>query len=177
MDIKDLSELRIQLGITRKELARWLHVSRGSVENWELGRSKISSASLFNYEQFLQDVIDGKIKPKISRNAGRNYKEEYRRRIMAEPQVRIADIVPNMPGKVPAVPAVSKPTPITPKYYKSKSGIEAIYYIEAFNLNFNLGNVIKYATRAGRKTENALEDLQKARWYLDREMERIKIKS
>ena len=167
MDIKELRELRIQLGITLKEAGKWLRVSESSITGWEAGRSKPSSACLFNYEQFLQDVIDEKIKPKTSHNAGRNYKEEGRQRAMAEVQVKIADVLPDSP----------KETPIMPKYYKSKSGIETIDYIEAFNLNFNLGNVIKYATRAGKKTDNALEDLEKARWYLNREIERINTKN
>lgn len=59
-------------------------------------------------------------------------------------------------------------------YYKADSGLEAIDYIEAFNLNFNLGNVVKYITRAGKKTDKPLEDLQKAHWYIEREIERIK---
>ena len=51
-------------------------------------------------------------------------------------------------------------------------GIKAIDYIESRNMNFNLGNVIKYVTRAGLKSENAIEDLQKAKWYIEREIER-----
>jgi len=59
-------------------------------------------------------------------------------------------------------------------YYKANSGLEAIDYIEAFNLNFNLGNVVKYITRAGKKTAEPLEDLEKARWYINREIERLR---
>lgn len=55
-----------------------------------------------------------------------------------------------------------------PKHYTA-GGIETIDFIEAKGLNFNLGNVVKYVTRAGRK-DNRLEDLKKARWYLDREI-------
>ena len=47
---------------------------------------------------------------------------------------------------------------------------EAIKVIEAWNLNFNLGNTIKYIARAGLKSDALLTDLQKARWYLDREI-------
>ena len=47
--------------------------------------------------------------------------------------------------------------------------IECIDYITDKGLDFCLGNVIKYVTRAGHK-ENALEDLKKARWYLDKEI-------
>jgi len=57
-----------------------------------------------------------------------------------------------------------------PAHYKS-GGIEVIDVIEAFNLNYHLGNVVKYLLRAGRKND-ALEDLKKARWYLDREIVR-----
>ena len=46
---------------------------------------------------------------------------------------------------------------------------EAIKVIEAWNLGFNLGNVVKYISRAGKKN-NELEDLEKALWYLQREI-------
>lgn len=61
-----------------------------------------------------------------------------------------------------------------PDYYKA-GGIEAIDFIEANSLNFNLGNVIKYITRAGLKQgEDRLTALTKAKWYLDREFSREK---
>lgn len=44
---------------------------------------------------------------------------------------------------------------------------EAIKVIEAWGLDFHLGNCVKYVCRAGNKG-SALEDLRKARWYLDR---------
>ena len=58
-----------------------------------------------------------------------------------------------------------------PPHYKS-GGIEVIDVIEAFELNFRLANVIKYVLRAGRKGD-ALEDLEKAAWYLDREIDKL----
>ena len=45
---------------------------------------------------------------------------------------------------------------------------EAIKVIEAWDLNFHLGNVVKYISRAGKKSENSIEDLKKAEWYLSR---------
>ena len=60
-----------------------------------------------------------------------------------------------------------------PDYYK-RGGVEAIDAIEAWELGFNLGNVVKYIARAGRKTKDSLQDLQKAAWYLDREIKRRK---
>lgn len=61
---------------------------------------------------------------------------------------------------------------INPQHYQLDNGSQVIDITE--NMNFNLGNVIKYAARAGRKPGNdALTDLDKAVWYLNRERERI----
>jgi Protein of unknwon function (DUF3310) len=49
---------------------------------------------------------------------------------------------------------------------------EAIKVVEAWDLDFYLGNVIKYVSRAGKKGDE-LEDLKKARWYLDRKIARL----
>jgi hypothetical protein len=57
-----------------------------------------------------------------------------------------------------------------PKHYKHPSGIECIQVTE--HMNFNLGNAIKYIWRSGEKG-NAVEDLQKAVWYLQRELKRL----
>ena len=59
----------------------------------------------------------------------------------------------------------------SPSYYRG-NGIEAIDVIEAFELRFNLGNAIKYILRADHKA-NKQEDLEKAKWYLNREIEKI----
>ena len=54
-----------------------------------------------------------------------------------------------------------------PPHYKS-GGIETIDFIEAKNLGYHMGNVVKYISRAGIKSDCPIEDLKKARWYLDR---------
>ena len=59
-----------------------------------------------------------------------------------------------------------------PAHYKV-GGIETIDFIEAKNLGYNLGNVVKYITRADHKG-NKLEDLRKAQWYLTRAIETAK---
>ena len=56
-----------------------------------------------------------------------------------------------------------------PPHYRA-GGIETIDFIEAKDLNYRLGNVVKYVSRAGKKASDPLEDLKKARWYLDREI-------
>jgi hypothetical protein len=57
-----------------------------------------------------------------------------------------------------------------PDHYGGKdSPYEAIKVIEAWDLDFCLGNVVKYISRAGKKNgESTMQDLQKAAWYLDR---------
>ena len=55
-----------------------------------------------------------------------------------------------------------------PAHYQA-GGFEVIDIIEAFALNYRLGNVLKYVLRAGKKGD-ALVCLKKARWYLDREI-------
>jgi hypothetical protein len=59
--------------------------------------------------------------------------------------------------------------PTKPDYYKAK-GMECFDIIEAYELGFNLGNVVKYTLRAGKK-EDKVKDLQKAIVYLQREIE------
>jgi len=58
-----------------------------------------------------------------------------------------------------------------PAHYKV-GGIETIDFIEAKKLSYNLGNVVKYITRADHKG-NRKEDLLKAQWYLNRELSNL----
>lgn len=58
-----------------------------------------------------------------------------------------------------------------PHYRSHPSGVECIEVTE--HMNFNLGNAVKYIWRAGIKTPDALPDLNKAIWYLTREMNRL----
>ena len=52
--------------------------------------------------------------------------------------------------------------------------IEVIDFIEDKKLGFHLGNTVKYICRAGKKDpEKTIEDLQKAEWYLHREIQRL----
>lgn len=64
-----------------------------------------------------------------------------------------------------------------PEHYED--GVyEAIKIIEHYDLNFNLGNVVKYVLRAGKKSgETSLDDLRKAAWYAAREVERLNAKT
>jgi len=64
---------------------------------------------------------------------------------------------------------------INPKHYGGATNIyEAIKVIEAWNLDFHLGNTVKYISRAGKKNpEKELEDLKKAAWYLQRRIDNL----
>jgi hypothetical protein len=60
-------------------------------------------------------------------------------------------------------------------YGGANNPYEAIKVIEAWGLGFNLGNAVKYISRAGKKSGSSTrEDLQKAAWYLNREIEKWK---
>jgi hypothetical protein len=65
-----------------------------------------------------------------------------------------------------------------PKHYGGESNpYEAIKVIEAWDLDFCLGNAVKYISRAGKKdASKELEDLNKAIWYLKRRAEQIQKK-
>ena len=63
-----------------------------------------------------------------------------------------------------------------PQHYGGeKNPYEVIKVIEAWELDFHLGNTVKYISRAGKKEiDKELQDLNKALWYLQRRIENIK---
>lgn len=85
----------------------------------------------------------------------------------------IVEILPN--GAITDIP--KQPTDaINPAHYQ-QNGIQTIDAIEAWGLNYNLGNAIKYLSRAGKKEEDKLiEDLKKAIWYIEREIKMLEKK-
>ena len=62
---------------------------------------------------------------------------------------------------------VNKP----PHYIPEDPAYETIKVIEAWELNYHLGNAVKYISRAGKK-DCRVQDLKKAAWYINREIER-----
>lgn len=62
-----------------------------------------------------------------------------------------------------------------PPHYGGDTTYEAIKVIEAWELNFLIGNTVKYLCRAGKKPgQSPLQDLEKAAWYLARQIEQVK---
>lgn len=83
----------------------------------------------------------------------------------------MVDPVPESLLQAASQPSRSPDVVNHPPHYISK-GVESIDVIEAFDLGFHLGNVIKYILRAD-KAGNKLIDLRKAQWYLNRLIDRI----
>jgi hypothetical protein len=95
--------------------------------------------------------------------------EQYARQLAAlsRPKIRLASAVTS---NTSIHDVVNHPAHYT------DGGIETIDFIEAKRLGYHLGNVVKYICRAGKKGTNmGLQDLQKARWYLDRAIEKNEI--
>lgn len=59
-----------------------------------------------------------------------------------------------------------------PQHYGGDTVYEAIKVIDAWKLNFNLGNAVKYISRVGKKGDT-IENLEKSIWYLKHEIETI----
>jgi hypothetical protein len=59
-----------------------------------------------------------------------------------------------------------------PEHYGGDNPMEVIKIIDHYNLNFNLGNSTKYILRADKKGKK-LEDLKKAAWYLQHEINKL----
>lgn len=95
--------------------------------------------------------------------------EEYKNKISA--QAPIQGVNHNVPVQIEMFEPATDPVN-HPAHYKV-GGIETIDFIEAKGLNYNIGNVVKYLTRADHKG-NRKQDLEKAMWYLNREINSLK---
>ena len=65
---------------------------------------------------------------------------------------------------------------LKPNYYKSKSGQDVLDVIADFDMDFLMGNVFKYIVRAGVKSKDTIEDLNKAKEYIDRKIKLLENK-
>lgn len=83
----------------------------------------------------------------------------------------LVDTLEKTKAKAEAAEKPKKEAVNHPDHY-NVGGIETIDFIEAKGLDFCLGNVVKYITRADHKG-NKLQDLKKARWYLDHEIQAL----
>lgn len=68
-----------------------------------------------------------------------------------------------------------KNDPVNHPAHYTDGNIEVIDFIEDKGFGYNLGNAIKYISRAGKKSKDTeIQDLEKAAWYLNREITRLK---
>jgi len=107
---------------------------------------------------------------------GKTYSYPKKKKKYAKPRIvkkpsKITDAVNEMKATLDALDLIKDVDPVNhPPHYKT-GGIETIDFIEAKDLNYRLGNVVKYVSRAGRKDSDPVQDLEKAAWYLTREIE------
>jgi hypothetical protein len=77
----------------------------------------------------------------------------------------------DLPAEAEIPQTDKKIDPVNSPPHYTAGGIETIDFIEAKDLNYRLGNVVKYLSRAGKKVDgDPITDLEKAKWYLDREI-------
>lgn len=76
-------------------------------------------------------------------------------------------------AKQEVIKELSEPDPVNHPSHYTQGKYEVIDVIEDWNLGFNLGNAIKYIGRAGHK-DDIVQDLEKAKWYIEREIQRLK---
>jgi len=90
---------------------------------------------------------------------------------MAQTQAKVNELIDTI--KEGAKKGINDPVNHPSHYTSHPSGIEVIEITR--HMNFNLGNVIKYVLRAGKKGRKIqhIQDLKKARWYLDDEIKRL----
>jgi len=66
---------------------------------------------------------------------------------------------------------ISPPDVINHPPHYTTGGVETLDFIEAKDLNYRLGNVVKYVSRVGKKDSDPVQDLEKALFYLKREID------
>lgn len=109
---------------------------------------------------------------KVDRQYVYNVRNRLRKEGIAPPKIRLVSVATSDTSITDKTEFIM-PDPVNHPAHYTDGGIEVIDFIEAKLLGYHLGNVIKYICRAGKKGTNmGLQDLQKARWYLDRAIEK-----
>ena len=161
---EELRNKRALLQISLRQVEKALSISASIISKWERGIGFIQGFEQI-YRQYLDDCESGKIQYTRSYRAGvtHRWKSRHHRKLEGKnPQINL----PIQENTENSISMVNQP-----KHYSGK--IEVIDFIDAHNLNFNLGNVVKYVARSGRKDgEDTLTALKKAQWYLNREIQR-----
>lgn len=81
--------------------------------------------------------------------------------------------IPHAECPIPTNPMLAQGGPVVHPTHYNQGKIEVIDAIEDWKLGFNAGNAVKYIARHEHKGK-AIQDLEKAKWYIDREIARLK---
>lgn len=124
----------------------------------------------FHYKKYLNEKIEvDKSKLKDSDVESITIGQALQSIYDIPPQIKINS------DKIKEVNVDDENDPVNHPSHYTDTKIEVMDYIEDKGFNFALGNAVKYISRAGRKDKNkTIEDLEKSRWYLNREIERLK---
>ena len=128
----------------------------------------------------------------LSKSYVYNVRSKHKAEIEAKPKAKVKPLtmseiglknsLAKARGEAPITFNIATPISFTPRSlddmvnsppHYTTGGIETIDFIEAKELNYHLGNVVKYVTRSGHKGDK-LKDLEKAQWYLNREIDNLK---
>lgn len=127
---------------------------------------------LTGYKNSAYDTVNKTIKEMIetSEDMMSTESNEERKKILAEKTNKITEKLSETFTKLASHESVDHPP-----HYGGDTKYEVIKVLEAWNLDFHLGNVVKYVARAGKKDKSKeLQDLEKALWYLERKIELLK---
>ena len=176
--------IRVELaeGVSVKDIAKKLKLKEAYVAqvkwHWQGGKkkksnkkpSKLLKAVKETDEMFEKALKIDSVNFGKPSEAAKTWLEEYTKKVNALLDEKMDTEVWN------ASFGVGNPDPVNSPAHYTAGGIETIDFIEAKQLNYHLGNCVKYLSRAGLKTEDTLEDLKKAAWYLNREIENLEFK-
>jgi hypothetical protein len=101
----------------------------------------------------------------------RNYKKKAKKSKIVKAVEEMKEVLDKIEMRRPKHRLQATETDLVnhPPHYRT-GGVETIDFIEAKDLNYRLGNVVKYVSRAGKKDSDPVQDLEKAAWYLQREI-------
>ena len=124
----------------------------------------------FHYKKYLNEEIEvDKSKLKDSDVESITIGQALQSIYDIPPQIKINS------DKIKEVNVDDENDPVNHPSHYTDTKIEVMDYIEDKGFNFALGNAVKYISRAGKKDKNkTIQDLEKAEWYLNREIERLK---
>jgi hypothetical protein len=107
--------------------------------------------------------------PQVAKDLGYPYQTVY---MAKRNHMDKAESKKSEPKLIMEYVAPEKTDPVNSPAHYLVGGIETIDFIEAKQLNYNLGNAVKYIARSGHKDDRK-QDIEKAVWYLNREISRM----